>query len=452
MKTLNWNAGVILNPISKRNRIHFTPAQVEAIKSGTCKGLSLIVGPPGNIKIHFTGTGKTDVAVQIISNLYNNFKKEHILVVARSNMALNHLFEKIMMLDIDQRHLLRLGHGANNVDITVGNSLENSDWGQSGRVDAFLALRIELLGEVNRLATSIGVTGAHGDTCSNAQYFFSAHIQPLWNAFLKKTARKPTMDIILTDFPFSSYFESSMHHFEKFGGFENGISEALDFAKGLYLLIEDLFTKLESIQPFELLRSNKDRQNYLLVKEARIVCMTTTHAAMKRRELVRLGFHYDSVIMEEAAQLMEVETFIPLLMQSRDLNNVARLKRICLIGDHHQLCPIIKNAAISSYGNLQQSMFARLIRLSVPFVQLDMQARCRSSICDLYRWNYEKLSDLPNCFPDSAENIGFKYEYQFINVEDYNGKGETAPRPFFVQNLGEAEYVVAVYRYMILKG
>lgn len=32
------------------------------------------------------------------------------------------------------------------------------------------------------------------------------------------------------------------------------------------------------------------------------------------------------------------------------------------------------------------------------------------------------------------------------------GKGETEPAPFFRQNLGEAEYVVAVYQMMRLMG
>lgn len=66
-------------------------------------GLTLVVGPPG--------TGKTDVAVQIISNLYHNFPNQRTLIVTHSNQALNQLFEKIAALDIDERHLLRLGHG-----------------------------------------------------------------------------------------------------------------------------------------------------------------------------------------------------------------------------------------------------------------------------------------------------------------------------------------------------
>ena len=52
------------------------------------QGLTLIVGPPG--------TGKTDVAVQIIATLYHNYPTHKILLCAHSNAALNDLFEKIM--------------------------------------------------------------------------------------------------------------------------------------------------------------------------------------------------------------------------------------------------------------------------------------------------------------------------------------------------------------------
>ena len=40
-------------------------------------GLTMIVGPPG--------TGKTDVAVQIISNIYHNFPEQRTCIVTHSN-------------------------------------------------------------------------------------------------------------------------------------------------------------------------------------------------------------------------------------------------------------------------------------------------------------------------------------------------------------------------------
>ena len=39
-----------------------------------------------------------------------------------------------------------------------------------------------------------------------------------------------------------------------------------------------------------MLRSGRDRINYLLVREAKIIAMTCTHAALKRKDLVDLAF------------------------------------------------------------------------------------------------------------------------------------------------------------------
>lgn len=41
---------------------------------------------------------------------------------------------------------------------------------------------------------------------------------------------------------------------------------------------------------------------------------------------------------------------------------------------------------------------------------------------------------------------------QLINVEDFEGSGESCPTPYYYQNLGEAEYVVALFQYMVLVG
>jgi intron-binding protein aquarius len=70
-------AGPYPEDVPRKNPVPFTPVQTEAIRSGCNPGLTLIVGPPG--------TGKTDVAVQIISNLYHNFPEQRTLLVTHSN-------------------------------------------------------------------------------------------------------------------------------------------------------------------------------------------------------------------------------------------------------------------------------------------------------------------------------------------------------------------------------
>ena len=119
-------------------------------------------------------------------------------------------------------------------------------------------------------------------------------------------------------------------------------------------------------------------------------------------------------------------------------------------------------------------MFSRFVRLGVPVTQLDAQGRARPSLCALYSWRYLSLGNLRHVLQSREyllANGGFEFEYQLINVEDFNGVGETTPTPFFYQvskmilpvlttclplllsqNLGEAEYAVALYMYMRLQG
>ena len=118
----------------------------------------MVVGPPG--------TGKTDVAVQIISGLYHNFKSHKILIVAHSNTALNDIFEKVLQRDVAPRHLLRLGSGEAELrealarphptqqqhdqhgQVNVARKGSGEEFSKQGRVNWSLARRIQLLGQV----------------------------------------------------------------------------------------------------------------------------------------------------------------------------------------------------------------------------------------------------------------------------------------------------------------
>jgi intron-binding protein aquarius len=153
--------------------------------------------------------------------------------------------------------------------------------------------------------------------------------------------------------------------------------------------------------------------------------------------------------MEESAQILEIETFIPILLQ-RPEDGHSRLKRVVLLGDHHQLPPVVKNAAFQRYCRMDQSLFSRLVRLGVPTLQLNSQGRARPSIAALYSWRYAELGNLP-CVSQGAyrhANAGLAFEAQWVDVA---GK-ESEPTPHFTQNLAEAEYLVSVYQYMRLLG
>ncbi|XP_052836457.1 RNA helicase aquarius [Drosophila gunungcola] len=426
----------------KQNSIRFTPTQVEAIRAGMQPGLTLVVGPPG--------TGKTDVAVQIISNIYHNHPNQRTLIVTHSNQALNQLFEKIMALDIDERHLLRLGHGEEALET-------EKDFSRYGRVNYVLAKRMDLLSQVQRLQEALGVSGDNAYTCETAGYFYLYNVMARWEKFQSQMSvhredsdAEKLRSVFEKEFPFSKFFADAPQPLFKGANYE----ELLDTACSNFRYISDIFNELEEFRAFELLRTGLDRSKYLLVKEAKIIAMTCTHAALKRKELVNLGFRYDNILMEESAQILEIETFIPLLLQN-PLDGLNRLKRWIMIGDHHQLPPVIKNMAFQKYSNMEQSLFTRLVRLGVPTVDLDGQGRARASICSLYKWRYKKLEDLQHIFERDEykkANAGFAHDYQLINVEDFKGVGESEPNPYFYQNLAEAEYIVAVYTYMRLMG
>ena len=422
----------------------------------------MVVGPPG--------TGKTDLAVQIISTLYHNHPEQRTLIVTHSNTALNQIFEKIIGLDVDERHLLRLGHGETALET-------EKDFSRYGRVNYVLSKRLELLEAVGRLATSLGLSTDAAYTCETAGYFFLYHVLSKWEAFQAELSllseEQKTSSFVAARFPFTAFFAQDLGR-ELFIQ-ESSFEEALEVASGCFRYIRRIFTQIDEFRAFEMLRPGPDRANYLLVREAKIIAMTCTHAALKRQELVQLAFQYDNILMEEAATILEIETFLPLLLQNPQFGH-NRLKRWIMIGDHHQLPPVIKNGAFGRFSNMEQSLFARFVRLGVPTITLDRQGRSRASICGLWSWRYDGLGNLRHveqleefrrtnpgkCFLFAKKFLvltfyfhfflGFLHDFQLVNVEDFNGVGESEPAPHFYQNLAEAEYIVATFMYMRLLG
>ncbi|CAI5501808.1 unnamed protein product [Closterium sp. Naga37s-1] len=514
--------------VQKKNHVRFTPTQVDAIISGVQPGLTMIVGPPG--------TGKTDTAVQILQVLYHNCPEQRTLVITHSNQALNDLFEKIMQRDVPARYMLRLGMGEQELDT-------EQKFSRMGRVNDMLARRLELLAEVERLAVTLGRPSDVAYTCESAAYFWLLHVLARWEAFVAKCSGggSRAATIVRDTFPFAEFFQEAPGFKMTGGSYAQDMRMAescFEFLKGMFqvgfkrietcapsknvlLLLAsptspkqeleecrafELFKttadrsnylmarqakELEECRAFELFKTTADRSNYLMARQAKVVAMTCTHAALKRRDFLNLGFHFDNLLMEESAQILEIETFIPMLLQRPDgpsrtvtgtgsttaaasagaaaagaaaaagggggngALSYSRLKRCILIGDHNQLPPVVKNMAFQKYSRMDQSLFTRFVRLGVPYIELNAQGRARPSIAQLYNWRYRDLGDLPVVKTGEEyvrANGGFAWEYQLVDVGDWMGRGESEPNPWFYQNLGEAEYVVSVFQYMRLMG
>jgi intron-binding protein aquarius len=354
--------------------------------------------------------------------------------------------------------MIRLGSGERELK-----SKSTHDFTKQGRVAYSFTRRGVLLEMVQQLSESLGISGraergadgAPAYTCETADIFYRHHIQQRLNKF-EKEMKLLHPETVVDDgadaskpFPFSNYFKLE------------GISLSYAEAKKYIHQIDEIFSELAEYRPLEVLRSHRQRSDYLIMKQARIVAMTCTHAAIARSHLLELGFEYDNVVMEEAGQMLEIESFVPLLLQRGEASSnngstfTSRLKRCCIIGDHHQLPPVIQNLAFAKYSSFDQSLFARWIRFGVPYIQLDQQGRCRPEIASLFNWRYKELGNLARVATSSeyrAANAGLLHAVQLINVDDFEGKGETAPTPYFYQNIGEAEYVVAVFQYMVLIG
>jgi len=191
----------------ERNNVKFTPIQIETIKSGMHYGLTLCCGPPG--------TGKTDVATQIINNLYHNFKNERILLITHSNQALNDLFEKIMKRNINEKHLLRLGYG--NKELNV-----EGNFTQLGRINHMLTQRINKLKIIQYLCETLRVAKVYSSTCEIAINFYNNEVLSKWQEFEDKLDKIENKDPTKLDslnigklFPFTEFIKGMQSNYNE---------------------------------------------------------------------------------------------------------------------------------------------------------------------------------------------------------------------------------------------
>ena len=72
----------------------------------------------------------------------------------------------MIALDVDERHLLRLGHGQ-------GQLATEKDFSKTGKINYMLARRLLLLDKVNQLGKLMGIDeGAVGYTCETAARYY----------------------------------------------------------------------------------------------------------------------------------------------------------------------------------------------------------------------------------------------------------------------------------------
>lgn len=147
--------------------------------------------------------------------------------------------------------------------------------------------------QVADLAKSLGLSEDCAYTCETAENFFIYEILARWEKFkvdveeaLKKvraelkaddeTLESREAEVVARNFPFNLFFSDVQPLFA--GG---SLASDMEVAEGCFRHVSRIFDQLKDCRAFELLRSSYDRGNYLLMKQAKIIAMTCTHAALK---------------------------------------------------------------------------------------------------------------------------------------------------------------------------
>ncbi|XP_069762565.1 NFX1-type zinc finger-containing protein 1-like isoform X2 [Narcine bancroftii] len=131
------------------------------------------------------------------------------------------------------------------------------------------------------------------------------------------------------------------------------------------------------------LKELKNQEEILLLRQSKVIGMTTTGAAKYRNLLHDIKPRI--VIVEEAAEILEAHIITSL---------TSACQHLILIGDHQQLHPSATVYELARNFNLEVSLFERLVIMEMPFVRLDYQHRMRPEIAKLITPHiYDKLEN-----------------------------------------------------------
>ncbi|XP_021272759.1 NFX1-type zinc finger-containing protein 1 isoform X1 [Numida meleagris] len=177
------------------------------------------------------------------------------------------------------------------------------------------------------------------------------------------------------------------------------------------------------------------QEDLCILKEAKVVGMTTTGAAKYRQILQKVEPRI--VIVEEAAEVLEAHTITTLSKACQHL---------ILIGDHQQLQPSANVYDLAKNFNLEVSLFERLVKVDFPFVRLKYQHRMRPEIAQLLSPHiYQDLENHPSVLKYEKvkgvlSNLFF-VEHEFPEQDIQEGKSH--------QNIHEAQFVVELCKYFL---
>ena len=207
----------------------------------------------------------------------------------------------------------------------------------------------------------------------------------------------------------------------------------LQRAEGYYL------NNLQSVQPdYERVLARKyevmQEEDFYVLRNARVIGMTTTCAARYRKILQRISPKI--VLVEEAAEVLEAHIITSLTKGCQHL---------ILIGDHQQLRPNPAVYELAKKYNLDVSLFERMVTVGIPCERLSVQHRMRPEIAAVMKHIYDNLENHESV--QNYEDIkGMKKNMFFLNhnhLENNNDESHSHT------NKHEAKFLVALCRYLL---
>lgn len=130
------------------------------------------------------------------------------------------------------------------------------------------------------LAESLNYTVFQEYTCERAKIFYQTLVLPLWEKYSQDQTQQ---------FPFESFLQGYLQTDSL------RIEGSHQRAKELWQIIESVFSELDEILPFEALRNDQERHNYLLYATPQVIFGVTPDYLLKNLDKNHL---YDTVIIE----------------------------------------------------------------------------------------------------------------------------------------------------------
>lgn len=197
-----------------------------------------------------------------------------------------------------------------------------------------------------------------------------------------------------------------------------------------------------SAQRLQQVLGNMRKQAQLAAcKDAAVLAMTSTFAALNRDLLQRIGPRI--VIVEEAGELLECQ-----LMACLPSPN---LEQVILIGDHQQLRPKLNTHELCCKKHFDVSLFERLVRQGCVGAQLTTQLRMQPDVCDLMRVFYARIENHERVMRYPATIAGVADTLQWVShsaAEERSGLSSVGSK----SNIYEAKFACRLAKHLVLNG